>query len=227
MDDIAKKALKRAGEVLIENSTDALQKKAEGYIKEYWNFYSGRSPDWQMDRYLLVKNIFHITRGDHIAVKGTYSAKLPYHHAIVVGVNRRRNKIRVIENGPGGVTRNEYDFSASPNEGWWFTRWGRKSQEEGYGEVWKVLWIPNIAPKQKSSSEESTQYLKPENDNSAEPFPKDVVVERAMQRLKSREQNFDVRYNNCEHFTEWCIYGKPVSHQIPSFGKEIKLKAKL
>ena len=55
-------------------------------------------------------------------------------------------------------------------------------------------------------------------------FIPDVVVERAESRLG--EQRYNLFFNNCEHFANWCKTGDSVSPQLSGFGlrlEQIKL----
>ncbi|KJH44442.1 NC domain protein [Dictyocaulus viviparus] len=48
-----------------------------------------------------------------------------------------------------------------------------------------------------------------------QPFPPSIVVERATLKLGSG--NYNVVFNNCEHFVKWCRYGNKMSEQALVF----------
>lgn len=52
--------------------------------------------------------------------------------------------------------------------------------------------------------------------NPATVFIPDVVIERAESRLGERQ--YDLFFNNCEHFADWCKTGRGESTQIRDFG---------
>ena len=52
--------------------------------------------------------------------------------------------------------------------------------------------------------------------NPATAFIPDVVVERAESRLG--EQRYDLFFNNCEHFADWCKTGRGECAQLDNFG---------
>lgn len=59
-------------------------------------------------------------------------------------------------------------------------------------------------------------------------FIPDVVIERAVSRLG--EQRYNLFFNNCEHFANWCKTGDNVSPQLREFGlrlDQIKLPSGL
>lgn len=59
-------------------------------------------------------------------------------------------------------------------------------------------------------------------------FIPDVVISRAESRLG--EQRYNLFFNNCEHFANWCKTGENVSPQLDEFGMrmdQIKLPRKL
>ena len=65
-----------------------------------------------------------------------------------------------------------------------------------------------------------TIYVKPQ----ATSFIADVVIERAESRLG--EQQYDLFFNNCEHFANWCKIGRSECLQLDNFGlrpSQIKL----
>jgi hypothetical protein len=43
-------------------------------------------------------------------------------------------------------------------------------------------------------------------------FSRKEIVERAKSRLG--DENYNVIFNNCEHFCNWCIHDKPISRQV-------------
>jgi Lecithin retinol acyltransferase len=47
-------------------------------------------------------------------------------------------------------------------------------------------------------------------------FIADVVLDRAQSRLGERQ--YDLFFNNCEHFADWCKTGLGTSNQLDSFG---------
>ena len=47
-------------------------------------------------------------------------------------------------------------------------------------------------------------------------FIADIVVERAESRLG--EQQYDLFFNNCEHFANWCKIGRSECYQLSDFG---------
>jgi len=47
-------------------------------------------------------------------------------------------------------------------------------------------------------------------------FIADIVVERAESRLGERQ--YDLFFNNCEHFANWCKVGRSECHQLNEFG---------
>ncbi|MGC1310261.1 MAG: lecithin retinol acyltransferase family protein [Phormidesmis sp.] len=55
-------------------------------------------------------------------------------------------------------------------------------------------------------------YTKPR----ATAFIPDIVVQRAESRLGERQ--YDLFFNNCEHFANWCKTGRSESDQLTSFG---------
>ncbi len=50
-------------------------------------------------------------------------------------------------------------------------------------------------------------------------FIPDVVIHRAESRLG--EQRYNLFFNNCEHFANWCKTGENVSHQLNEFGLRV------
>ena len=59
-------------------------------------------------------------------------------------------------------------------------------------------------------------------------FIPDVVLNRAESRLG--EQRYNLFFNNCEHFANWCKIGKTISPQLDNFGlrlEQIKLPSGL
>ncbi len=59
-------------------------------------------------------------------------------------------------------------------------------------------------------------------------FIPDVVLKRAESRLG--EQRYNLFFNNCEHFANWCKIGKTISPQLDNFGlrlEQIKLPSGL
>uniref|UniRef100_A0A914CDD4 LRAT domain-containing protein n=1 Tax=Acrobeloides nanus TaxID=290746 RepID=A0A914CDD4_9BILA len=50
-----------------------------------------------------------------------------------------------------------------------------------------------------------------EMDKEIKPYPPIVTVERALLKLGSG--NYNLLFNNCEHFVRWCRYGSSVSDQ--------------
>lgn len=50
-------------------------------------------------------------------------------------------------------------------------------------------------------------------------FIPDVVLNRANSRLG--EQRYNLFFNNCEHFANWCKIGKSVSPQLDNFGLQL------
>ncbi|MEM1252248.1 MAG: lecithin retinol acyltransferase family protein [Cyanobacteria bacterium P01_H01_bin.21] len=51
-------------------------------------------------------------------------------------------------------------------------------------------------------------------------FIPDVVITRAESRLG--EQRYNLFFNNCEHFANWCKIGKSVSPQLSEFGLRLE-----
>jgi hypothetical protein len=43
-------------------------------------------------------------------------------------------------------------------------------------------------------------------------FSRQEIIARAKSRLG--DSDYNVIFNNCEHFCNWCIYDKPISHQV-------------
>ena len=43
-------------------------------------------------------------------------------------------------------------------------------------------------------------------------FNRQEIVDRALSRLGNN--NYNVIFNNCEHFISWCVHDKPISKQI-------------
>mgnify|MGYP001099329326 CR=1 FL=1 len=58
----------------------------------------------------------------------------------------------------------------------------------------------------------SAVYVKPQSTS----FIADVVIARAESRLG--EQRYDLFFNNCEHFANWCKTGRSECLQLDSFG---------
>lgn len=46
--------------------------------------------------------------------------------------------------------------------------------------------------------------------------PKQTVM-RAMQAVGSRKGSYHLCFNNCEHFANWCKYGKRISGQVDQY----------
>lgn len=51
-------------------------------------------------------------------------------------------------------------------------------------------------------------------------FIPSLVIERAESRLGERE--YDLFFNNCEHFANWCKTGKSESYQLKNFGLNLE-----
>jgi hypothetical protein len=51
-------------------------------------------------------------------------------------------------------------------------------------------------------------------------FTREEIVQRAYSRVK--EQKYNLVFNNCEHFANWCVYGVEHSHQVNRVTKVIK-----
>lgn len=47
-------------------------------------------------------------------------------------------------------------------------------------------------------------------------FVPDVVIHRAQSRL-GEKANYNLLFNNCEHFATWCKIGRPYSQQVQNF----------
>lgn len=52
-------------------------------------------------------------------------------------------------------------------------------------------------------------------------FPPDRVVERAKSMLGKMHGEYNIAFNNCEHFTHWCKYGTKESSQVNTVLKAV------
>ena len=52
-------------------------------------------------------------------------------------------------------------------------------------------------------------------------FPPDRVVERAKSMLGQLHGEYNIAFNNCEHFTHWCKYGTKESSQVNTVLKAV------
>lgn len=52
-------------------------------------------------------------------------------------------------------------------------------------------------------------------------FPPDRVVERARSMVGRLHGEYNIAFNNCEHFTHWCKYGTKESSQVNSVLKAV------
>ena len=67
----------------------------------------------------------------------------------------------------------------------------------------------NQAKVQKTSIEDFARDGVVETDHMVIPsFHADAIVERAMSMLESNFGGYRIKYNNCEHFSVWCITGE-------------------
>ena len=55
------------------------------------------------------------------------------------------------------------------------------------------------------------------------PSPNSVIIRRAMSRLG--EQSYNLLFNNCEHFANWCTTGRHRSNQMENWLKQSSLGA--
>ena len=65
---------------------------------------------------------------------------------------------------------------------------------------------------EKFAKNQDVYYVDHSNDHC---FVPETVIHRAVNRLG--EVDYNLFWNNCEHFANWCKIGKKVSHQVNSF----------
>ena len=53
-----------------------------------------------------------------------------------------------------------------------------------------------------------------EESDEAGAFPPDVVVKRALSMVGRLKGDYNLIFNNCEHFTHWCKFGIKKSNQV-------------
>ena len=51
-------------------------------------------------------------------------------------------------------------------------------------------------------------------DRTRNPLPADEIIRRAESAVGKCKGEYNLVINNCEHFANWCRYGKPVSKQV-------------
>jgi len=51
-------------------------------------------------------------------------------------------------------------------------------------------------------------------------FSEQEIIQRARSRID--EKDYDLFFNNCEHFTRWCITGESVSYQVLNFPERLE-----
>ena len=51
-------------------------------------------------------------------------------------------------------------------------------------------------------------------------FSNDLIIERALSKIG--EGNYNLLYNNCEHFANFCVFGKKESKQVDNIHEKIK-----
>ena len=51
-------------------------------------------------------------------------------------------------------------------------------------------------------------------DKTRNPFPATEIIRRAESLVGKCKGEYNLVINNCEHFANWCRYGKPVSKQV-------------
>ena len=53
-----------------------------------------------------------------------------------------------------------------------------------------------------------------------EKFPNKKIVEIALSKIG--EKGYNLLYNNCEHFANFCVFGKKISFQVENIHEQIK-----
>ena len=55
-----------------------------------------------------------------------------------------------------------------------------------------------------------------QSDGTKKPLPATEIIRRAESLVGRCKGEYNLVINNCEHFANWCRYGKPVSKQVDS-----------
>ena len=56
--------------------------------------------------------------------------------------------------------------------------------------------------------------LEIQDDDGREPLPKREIIRRARSKLYSCKGDYNLLFNNCEHFANWCRYDEHTSRQV-------------
>ena len=57
-------------------------------------------------------------------------------------------------------------------------------------------------------------HIQKPNINGWEPFATDEIIMRAKENVGKKKGEYSLAFNNCEHFANWCRFGKKSSGQV-------------